>query len=90
VQRELASLSEGLSAAIIWASEWFLACMNVHVLFEVLTECEGLPASQTGVLLGWNVCGLVAPEREPGGEGFIAAGVCLASVGLLHCFSMFF
>ena len=44
VQRELAGLSEGLGAPLIWAFEWLLTCVDVHVLLEVLSKGEGFPA----------------------------------------------
>jgi hypothetical protein len=51
MQGELAGLSEGLGTSFIWAFEWLLTCVDVHVLLEVLTEGESFPAPQTFVLL---------------------------------------
>jgi len=84
MQRELACLSECFSTALKWAFKRPLTCVNVHVLFEVLTECEILSTSQASVLLGWHVSGFMASEGEPRCEGLITAGVCLASVWLFH------
>ena len=44
VHGELASLSEGTVASVKITLERFLSSVNVHVLFEVLCQGEGLKA----------------------------------------------
>lgn len=55
VERELASLSEGLGATLVGALERFLACVNVGVLLQVLAERELLVAYHADILLGRGV-----------------------------------
>jgi hypothetical protein len=55
VKRELASLSEGFIAASEGALERLLACVNVGVLFQVLSKCELFQANHANVLLCWGV-----------------------------------
>ena len=52
VKGEFSCLSEGFVASVIWTFEWFLTCVNVGVLFQVLPESELLVANHTNVLLG--------------------------------------
>jgi hypothetical protein len=45
-------LSEGLGAAFVWALEWFLASVDVGVLFEVLSKRKLLEADYANELFG--------------------------------------
>ena len=48
---KLSSLSEGLGAALVWALEGLLSCVDVSVFFQVLSESELLEANDTSELL---------------------------------------
>ena len=89
MKRELAGLSEGLGAPLIWAFEGLLTCVDVHVLFQVLSKGESFAASQAFVLFGRSVRGLVASQGEPRRECLVAACVGLACVWLLHSILLF-
>ena len=52
VKRELPSLPEGLSAALVWTLEWFLTCVNVGVFFQILAKSELLIANHACESLG--------------------------------------
>lgn len=73
VQRELSGLSEGLIAAWEVALEGFLARMDVSMLLQILCEGEALEAKHADVLLDLLVGREVAPQRESGGVGLVAA-----------------
>ena len=53
VKRELPSLPEGLSAALVRTLEWFLTCVDVRVFLQVLAKSELLIANHACEGLGW-------------------------------------
>jgi len=55
VQRKLASLSECLSAALEGAFKWFLTCVNIRVLFQVLAKRKLLKAYVAGKGFCWSM-----------------------------------
>ena len=73
VQAELARLAEGSSAARKVTVEGFLACVDEHVFFQVLTESETLEADYASVLLHCHVSGHVSPEGKTCRVGLVAS-----------------
>ena len=84
MQGEFSRLSEGLGTALIWTLEGLLTCVDVHVLFKVLAESKVFATSQTCVLLGGLVSGLVSSQGKSCREGLVTVGIGLASKGLFH------
>ena len=73
VHGKLAGLSEGSRAAWVVTFEWFLLCVNIHVLFEILCQRKRLEAQYADMLLGGGVGCDVSPEGEARSVGLIAA-----------------
>jgi hypothetical protein len=61
VQRKLASLSECLSATLVGAFKWFLTCVNIRVLFQVLAKRKLLIANVAGEGFGWSMSRNMTP-----------------------------
>lgn len=72
VHRQFSGLAEGTGAALVVALEWFLLCVDVRVLLQVLSEGERLEAQDADVLLYRGVGGDVSPKRETCGVGLVA------------------
>ncbi len=85
MHRELAGLSEGLSAAFIRALERLLSSVDVSVFFQVLRKCEFLEANDASELLGRLMSSNMSSKRESGCELLITFGV-VAFVWSFHCF----
>ena len=66
------------------AFEWFLLCVDVCVLFQVLCQSKGLEAESTDMLLHSGVGGDVSPEGEASSVGLVAA-IEAAGVWFFHC-----
>ena len=79
-------MAKGSVAAWILAFEWFLLCMDVHVLLKVLSKCEGFEAQHADVLFDCRVGGHVSPQGEAGSVGLITARH-FAGVWVFHEFS---
>ena len=75
VHGELASLSESSVAARIFTFEGLLLSVDVHVLLEILGQCERLKADYTNVLFDLGVGSDVSPQREARGVAFVTAGI---------------
>ena len=73
VHGKLAGLSEGSSAAWVVTFEWFLLCVNIHVLFEILCQRKRLEAQYADMLLSGGVGCDVSPEGEARGVSLITA-----------------
>jgi hypothetical protein len=75
VHWQLASLSESLGAAFIWAFKWLLAGVNVRVLFQILSKCKFLKTNHTHEGLGGLVSSVMSSQREAGCELLVTVGV---------------
>ena len=73
VHGKLAGLSEGSRAAWVVTFEWFLLCVNIHVLFEILCQRKRLEAQYADMLLSGRVGCDVSPEGEARGVSLITA-----------------
>ena len=84
VHGELACLSEGSIASWAVAFEWFLLCVDVGVLLQVLCKSKGLEAEHTYMLFNHGVRRDVSSQREAGGVG-LAATCHFTFIWSFHC-----
>jgi hypothetical protein len=84
VEGQLASLAEGFVATRKITCEGLLACVNVRMFFQILSQCEGLEADGADVLLHLDVGLHVPPEGEFCCVSFVTSS---AGAGILsfHC-----
>jgi len=83
VHGQLASLSEGLVAALVRTLERPLPCVNVCVFFQILGKCEFLKTDHTSELLRRLVSCNVSSEGETRSE-FLITVIKVAFVRSFH------
>ena len=83
VQRQFASLAESSLAALKVTLKRLLLSVDVHMLLQVLGQCECLETDQAHVLLDCRVRCYMSPKREPSSVGF-GASLDLTSVWSFH------